>query len=101
MLLTVKKSTASKSPNGGYVNTIEGESKAKVFGVDKTTKHRYMIKTDVEVPVGTQQEINLSDYSVNALTTVHTMDEAFGHPVVTAEGVIKVSQTLWLHEKVK
>jgi len=82
---TVEKSTESK--NGGFVNTIVAESKVKVFGVEKTTKHRLLFKTDVAPEVGAKQEIDLSKYNIVQRESI------------TQEGVIITSQ--WLHEKVE
>ncbi len=89
------------SVNGGFVNLIEGESKVKVFGVEKTTKHRFMIKTDEVVEIGAEQELDLGKYEKRVLTQVQSADSQFGHSVVTAEGIAKVSSTVWLHEKVE
>jgi len=61
VLLNVEKSTPSKK--GGFVNTLRGEIKTTVFGVAKTTKVRFLLKTDAEVAADTEQELDLAEYT--------------------------------------
>lgn len=87
MLFTVEKST--KSVNGGFVNTLTAESKIKVFGVEKTVKHRFLMKTDEEVPAGTQDDIALSEYEQQK-----TENEALNE-----KGEVVVIKSTWLYRK--
>jgi hypothetical protein len=89
MKFKVTKST--KSINGGFVNTLEGESTSKVFGVTKTTKHKFLFKTDEEVLVGTEDEITLSDYNQTPFTS-EVLDE---------KGEVVTITSIWLHKKAK
>jgi hypothetical protein len=84
-LFVVEKST--ESTNGGYVNTISTEKKSIVFGVEKTTKLRFLIKTDSKPELGASQGINLENYNQQI---THFMDD---------EGNQRSS--VWLHEKVE
>lgn len=86
---TVEKSTIST--NGGYVNTLVSETKIKVFGVEKTTKHRLLLKTDEEIAKGTVDSIELNDYNIVARQSVIESGEN--------AGVVITSQ--WLHRKVE
>jgi hypothetical protein len=83
MKFKVTKSTLSTK--GGFVNTLEGESSVKVFGVNKTVKHIFLMKTDEQVPVDTTDDINLSDYTQE---TYKWVDD---------EGKDRTST--WLHKK--
>lgn len=83
MKLTVEKST--KSSNGGFVNTLVGETLIKVFGVPKTVKHRFLMKTDEEVPAGTTDNINLNDF--NQVPQQSEMEDG------------KIINVTWLHLK--
>lgn len=87
MKFKVTKST--KSTKGGFVNTIEGESHIKVFGVNKTVKHKFLMKTDEEVPVGTEDDIMLSDYTQAPMSS-EVLDE---------KGETVVITMTWLHKK--
>ena len=89
MKFKVTKST--KSTNGGFVNTLEGVSTSKVFGVTKTTKHKFLFKTDEEIPVGTEDELVLSDYNQNAFTS----------DVLDEHGETITITSVWLHKKAK
>lgn len=88
MLFTVEKST--KSVNGGFVNTLTTEQKITVFGVAKTVKHRFLMKTDEEVPAGTQDEIVLSEYNQEK-TESEVLDSTTGE--------VKIIKSTWLHRK--
>lgn len=95
MKFKVIKSTLSTK--GGFVNTIEGESTLSIFGATKTTKHRYLIKTDTELKVGTEQQLDLAAFTRTTLQQVQSEGSEFGRDVVTAAGVVRVSTTNWLH----
>ena len=97
MELTVLKSTPSKK---GFVNTLEGESSVTVFGVKKTTKHRFLMSTNDALTVGAKENVDLSQFNQNVLTQVQSTDSQYGRDVLTSSGVVKVSQTVWLHAKV-
>jgi hypothetical protein len=91
--------SSTLSTNGGYVNRIEGESTMSIFGVNKTTKHRYSIKTDTELKVGAEQELDLNQFSIANVQQVQAVGSEFGRDVVTAQGVVRVSTSNWLHAK--
>ena len=81
---TVVKST--ESSNEGFVNTLETVVKTKVFGVDKSSKLRFLMKTDEQVTVGTSAELDLANY-------VQVKRES-----VLDDGT--VINSTWLHDKV-
>lgn len=82
------KSTASE--RGGYVNTIETEVKTTALGVAKTSKVRFLIKTDEPTEVGSIHELDLANY-------VQVRRES---EIDTPEGKIVLVST-WLHDKVE
>lgn len=98
MELTVIKSTQGKK---GFVNTLEAISKIKIFGVEKTTSHRFLMKTDAALPIGAKENVDMSQFTQNTLTQVQAQDSQFGRDVVTNAGVVRVSSTVWLHSKVE
>lgn len=69
----------------GFTAVIEAQQIIKVFGVEKTCKHKFRMKLDAEVPIGTEDDLNLSDYTQTPYTTE------------TLEGEKRV--TVWLHKK--
>lgn len=77
---------STESTKGGFVNTIETESTIKIFGVDKTTRNRFLMKTDGVVALGTQQVIDLDEYN-----QVPRSSELDGRTITST----------WLHRKVE
>lgn len=84
----VEKSTLSSK--GGYVNTITGVKKSTALGVSKTTKLRFLMKTDEAVEVGSEHELNMSDYNQVVRESKVVNQE-------TGEEITIVST--WLHER--
>ncbi len=82
---TVIKST--ESTNGGYVNTIETEKVTTVFGVKKTSKLRFLIKSDEEIAVGTKDQLDLAAF------------QQVQRESVVEDGTVITST--WLHQRVE
>jgi hypothetical protein len=88
MKFKVLKSTLSS--NGGYVNTIEGLSESTVFGVKKTTKHRFLIKTDEVIEVGVEHDLPLGEYTQERRES-QVPDRNTGEEITIV--------SVWLHKK--
>lgn len=91
--------SSTLSTRGGYVNRIEGQSVMSIFGVNKTTNHRYSIKSDAELKVGAEQELDLNEFTIDPVQQVQLSGSQFGRDTVTTQGVVRVSTAVWLHAK--
>lgn len=89
MELTVIKSTLSSK--GGYVNTLAGVKKSTVLGVSKTSKMRFLMKTDEAVEVGSVHAVNLAEYK----------QVEYSSTVVDTDGVERVINSTWLQDIAK
>jgi hypothetical protein len=85
---TVIKST--ESSKGGFVNTLETVKTTTVFGVAKTTKRRFLMKTDAALAEGQQEELELGNYNI----------VEFSNTVLDENNVEKVLTSSWLQDKI-
>ena len=91
--LTVEKSTQTKNAkNPGFVNTLVGTSVMTVFGKSKTTKVRFMMRTDEELPVGSEEVIDLAHFEIKEYSNeVPSLADATKMVTLT---------TKWLQQKI-
>jgi hypothetical protein len=88
MEVTVVKSTLSTK--GGYVNTIEGVKKSKALGVTKTSKMRFLMKTDEAAEVNSVHVLDLSQYN-QVVRESKVVNQETGEEITIT--------STWLHDK--
>lgn len=88
MKVTVEKSTLSSK--GGYVNTIVGVKKTTALGVAKTSKLRFLMKTDEAAEVGSEHELDLACYN-QVVRESKVVDQETGEE--------RTISSTWLHDK--
>lgn len=93
LTLTVEKSTPTKNAkNPGFVNTLTGTSVMTVFGKPKTTKVRFLMRTDEELPVGSTEVVDLAHFEVKEYSNeVPSLSDATKMVTLTSK---------WLQQKI-